>query len=60
MAGMVVGVLFLGMVLAGISGWGFGRTYMADRIRRVIRTTGDLEMMKKELEKVPTFEGPPA
>jgi hypothetical protein len=55
MAGFVVGVFVLGMVLAGIPCFGAGRIYMADRIRKLIHTTGDLELVKKELGKVPTI-----
>jgi membrane protein DedA with SNARE-associated domain len=54
--GLVVGAFVLGMVLAGIICFGMGRIYMADRIRKLIRTTGDLELVKKELGKVPTME----
>jgi hypothetical protein len=56
MAGLVVGIFVLGMVLAGIPCFGMGRIYMAHRIRKLIRTTGDLEFVKKELGKVPTME----
>jgi membrane protein DedA with SNARE-associated domain len=56
MVGLVVGAFVLGMVLAGIICFGMGRIYMADRIRKLIRATGDLELVKKELGKVPTME----
>jgi hypothetical protein len=56
MAGFVVGIFVLGMVLAGIPCFLAGRIYMADRIRKLMRTTGELELVKKELGKVPTME----
>jgi hypothetical protein len=56
MAGFVVGVFVLGMVLAGIPCFLAGRICMADKVRKLIRTTGDLELVKKELGKIPTME----
>jgi hypothetical protein len=53
MAGFCVGIFFLGGVLFGIPMFGAGRMYMADRIKKIIHTTEDLELVIKELGKVP-------
>jgi membrane protein YqaA with SNARE-associated domain len=60
MALLVVLEFFVGLVFGGGSCWGIGRTYLADRVRRIFRSAHDLETVKRELEKmlepIPSWE----